>query len=312
MAKPVYISLPHLLPDKLKKKEAFTIGGIERSISLDNDMELAVAKSYTVNLRLQTKGTQTIDLSEQADVYTINDGKTYFFYCSKVSNKHGIKVTGGNPTIYLANVTINATNGNAIEITNGSPTIHIQGSDTITSSNGAGIFVVSGKTVKITAEDYNVLVAKGGNGGSGIGGYMNNGTPVACGNITITDIRYLYAHGSTDSNGNHSAGIGGAGNAACGTISITNATVHAYGGNASNSGAAVVGAGLNGSSNSATVPTIQITSSEIWAYRGAYATTSAWVVTTVMAGTESCSARAATARAPPFIVAPSIAIVRKI
>ena len=59
-------------------------------------------KVYTVNLRLQKTDTRTIDLSEQADVYTINDSKTYFLYCSKASNKHGIKVTGGNPTIYLA------------------------------------------------------------------------------------------------------------------------------------------------------------------------------------------------------------------
>ena len=84
-----------------------------------------------------------------------------------------ITVTGGSPTIYLENVNINVGSGNAINIIDGNPTIHVQGTSSISSGDGAGIYVAPNNTVTITGDSRDdQLTVRGNNGGSGIGGYV--------------------------------------------------------------------------------------------------------------------------------------------
>lgn len=152
----------------------------------------------------------------------------------------------GNATVYLEGVNIN-TSTDAISITGGSPTLHVRGSNSLTSSDGAGIYVAQGSTVTITSDDRNAntLTAQGGTGGSGIGAKKQD-----CGNIVIENVT-VNAHGSKVT-GFYAAGIGGSGSNSCGTITISNATVSAYGasdGAAGNMSTPGIGGGLKGSSN---------------------------------------------------------------
>ena len=59
------------------------------------------------------------------------------------TNNEGAPVTGGSPTIYLENANINVGSGNAINIIDGNPTIHVQGTSSIFSGDGAGIYVAT-------------------------------------------------------------------------------------------------------------------------------------------------------------------------
>ena len=107
----------------------------------------------------------------------------------------------------------------------------MQGTSSISSGDGAGIYVAPNNTVTITGDSRDdQLTVRGNNGGSGIGGYVissNNGA--ACGNITISNVTVI-SYGSWNSmSGDMAAGIGSAGGASCGAIAIENATVHAYG-----------------------------------------------------------------------------------
>ena len=183
-----------------------------------------------------------------------------------------INITGGSPTIYLDGATVAVGNGSAINITNNAtPTIYVVGRNIISSGNGAGIYVAEGSTVTITGSSRNdELTVRGSNGGSGIGGYVTDAFYGACangGNIEITKVR-INAYGSDDLSGNLAPGIGGAGNASCGTITIDNATVYAYGYSGGYSSSAI-GAGFNMFGIKGTFQTITIrNNSEVSVQRG--------------------------------------------
>lgn len=229
----------NLLPGTLNKENnTFSVavdGNTTYTINLDADLTVEAGKIHIVTLNLHTNGTKVIDLS--SGDYTINDNGTYFF---SGSGNYGIKVTGGNPKIYLSNASINVSSGNGIDISDGTPTICVQGGCSITAENGAGIYIAQDKTVRVTSDSRNnVLTCKGGKGGSGIGG--NNNT---CGNIEISNVT-VYAHGSSVNY--FSAGIGGSGYNGCGTIAIDNANVFAYGsGDGINQATPGIGGGLDG------------------------------------------------------------------
>lgn len=262
----------NLLPGTLGKDGAFTVtltDGNTHTVSLNSDMTLEAGNRHDVKLKLHKKGTQEIDLSKQTGTYTISDNGTYFF---TGIGSNGIKVTDGNPTICLANATISVGSGNAIDITGSDATIHVQGSNSVASNSGAGIYVAQNSTVTIKGGSRNdVLTATGGEGGAGIGGYINDKKFVACGNINIDNIT-LSAQGYGNSVGNYPPGIGGMGKAACGTISISNAIVHAYASYISSfQSAPAIGMGNYANETGSSILTIQIENSTIYAHRGAYA-----------------------------------------
>ena len=217
---------------------------------------------HTITWTVNSEGTQTIDLSNGD--YTISDDRTYYF---SGTASHAIKVTGGNPDIYLEDAQISVSSGNAIDIQGGSPTIHVKGNDNeVSSSDGAGIYVAGSSTVTITGRSRDdALTTRGGNGGSGIGG--NHAT---CGNIEISNMT-VHAHGSDEYGDFLSAGIGGSGNNGCGTITIDNATISAYGasdGAAGNMSSPGIGGGLRGNTKG-TYSTITIkNNSQVSVQRG--------------------------------------------
>ena len=199
---------------------------------------------HTITWTVNNEETTTIDLSNSD--YTINGDGTYYF---SGTGSHAIRVTGGNPEIYLEDAQINVSDGNAIDITGGNPTIHIKGNDNeVSSSGGAGIYVAENSTVTIqgnSTED--ALTCEGNNLNAGIGGYMiDNNTAYNCGNIVIDNVTLTARSGQTSNVGNYAAGIGAAANAKVGSISISNAIIYADGGgDNSTMGAAAIGGGID-------------------------------------------------------------------
>lgn len=223
---------------------------------------------HTITITAHRQGTQTIDLSNGD--YTISGDGTYYF---SGTASHAIRVTNGNPDIYLEDAQISVSSGNAIDITGGDPTIHVKGNDNeVSSSDGAGIYVAEGYSVTITSDDKTAnSITLTGKGGAGIGGYLASGQHSACGNIIIQNVTVIASSSYSLGMQGYNPGIGGSGNAACGKISITNAIVYAYGSNGPNQGSPAIGAGLDDSMNPGSVPTIQIETSDIYAHRGNYA-----------------------------------------
>ena len=238
--------------------------------NIDNSVTLEAGKVHTITITAVIDDTQTIDLSTLTDTRVINDNGTY--YVTGVGS-YGIKVTNGNPNIYLEDAQISVSSGNAIDIQGGSPTIHVRGENTIETGNSlsnyaAGIYVAQGSSVTIEGRDTDdVLRVTGGADGAAIGGYspaLNSHNP--CGDITIHNVT-LYAYASNAYLNNLPIGIGSTGTTACGKIEITDAIVHAQGYSSLNESTPAIGA-YSG------VPQIVISGSTIHAHRGSYGTTS--------------------------------------
>ena len=235
-----------------------------RNVQLTSPVTLEADKVHTITITANWEGTQTIDLSTLTAPYEIDDSGTYY---ATGSGQYGIRVTNGEPDIYLEDAQISVSSGNAIDIQGGNPTIHVKGNDNeVSSSDGAGIYVAGSSTVTITGNSRDdALTTRGGNGGSGIGG--NHAT---CGNIEISNMT-VHAYGSDENGEFLSAGIGGSGNNGCGTITIDNATISAYGasdGAAGNMSSPGIGGGLRGNTKG-TYSTITIkNNSQVSVQRG--------------------------------------------
>lgn len=244
----------------------FDLGGM--NCALNTPVTTQAGALHTITWTVNNEGTTTIDLSNEDCI--INDDGTYYF---SGTASHAIRVTGGNPEIYLEDAQISVSSGNAIDITGGDPTIHVKGNDNeVSSSDGAGIYVAEGYSVTITSDDKTAnSITLTGKGGAGIGGYLASGQHSACGNIIIQNVTVIASSSYSLGMQGYNPGIGGSGNAACGKISITNAIVYAYGSNGPNQGSPAIGAGLDDSMNPGSVPTIQIETSDIYAHRGNYA-----------------------------------------
>ena len=206
--------------------------GVRVQVTQDR-VDIKAGHVHTVTIRVGKAQQVTGDISDNGT------------YIVSGTREESVNITGGNPTIYLKDANINVSDGPAINITSGNPTIHVfGGSNSITSSNGAGIYVAGSSTVTITGRSRDdALTTRGGNGGSGIGG--NHAT---CGNIEISNMT-VHAHGSDENGDFLSAGIGGSGDNGCGTITIDNATISAYGasdGAAGNMSSPGIGGGLYG------------------------------------------------------------------
>ena len=229
---------------------------------------------HTITITANSEGTQTINLSTLTAPYEIDDSGTYY---ATGTGQYGIRVTNGEPNIYLEDAQISVSSGPAINIEGGNPTIHVRGENTIgtggsLSNYAAGIYVAQGSSVTITSDDKTAnSITLTGKGGAGIGGYLASGQHSACGNIIIQNVTVIASSSYSLGMQGYNPGIGGSGNAACGKISITNAIVYAYGSNGPNQGSPAIGAGLDDSMNPGSVPTIQIETSDIYAHRGNYA-----------------------------------------
>lgn len=262
------INLPPSPDYQIENFMVSTSDPIDIQCDITPSITLEAGKVHTFTLTVHRKDTKTIDLSNGD--YTINDDGIYYF---SGTASHAIRVTGGNPEIYLEDAQISVSSGNAIDITGGDPTIHVKGNDNeVSSSDGAGIYVAEGYSVTITSDDKTAnSITLTGKGGAGIGGYLASGQHSACGNIIIQNVTVIASSSYSLGMQGYNPGIGGSGNAACRKISITNAIVYAYGSNGPNQGSPAIGAGLDDSMNPGSVPTIQIETSDIYAHRGNYA-----------------------------------------
>ena len=217
---------------------------MEKNNLTDVPEVLDAAKMYTINLTVGQPVTEIT--AENCD----NISGTGNYVVNGTFNQQ-ITITGGSPTIYLENASMNITNnGHAINIQNGNPTIYISGTNNISVNGdtyGAGIYVAENSSVTITgtSED-DVLVVTGGSGGSGIGGYTSsdyNSHP--CGDITIENITVRATSNMPTVTGGYAAAIGACGDKTVGSIKINNAVVYANGGGYEYYGGAGIGGGVS-------------------------------------------------------------------
>ena len=221
----------------------FSLDGMD--CDLTSSVTTQAGALHTITWTVNNEGTTTIDLSNEDCI--INDDGTYYF---SGTGSHAIRVTNGNPDIYLEDAQISVLSGPAINIEGGNPTIHVRGENAIETDNSlsnyaAGIYVAQGSSVTIE------------------GGYspaLNSHNP--CGDITIHNVT-LYAYASNAYLNNLPIGIGSTGTASCGKIEITDAIVHARGYSSLNESNPAIGA-YSG------VPQIVISGSTIHAHRGSY------------------------------------------
>lgn len=216
---------------------------------------------HTITITANSKGTQTIDLSTLTDTHEINDNGTYYV---TGTGSYGIKVTGGNPEIYLEDAQISVSSGNAIDIQGGSPTIHVRGEgNTVTSTDNTGIAVSGGATLTIEGRSTaDMLTATAGNGGAGIGSPLGG---TVGGNITIGNVT-IHATGGSGNSAFGGAGIGSSGSGNCGDVTITDAVIMANGGDYSSG----IGMGY-GNTSQPSIGKITITNSDVTAKAGRYA-----------------------------------------
>lgn len=196
-----------------------------------------------------------VNLAELTEEYVIYEDNAYYF---SGSGSYGIKVTAGNPEIYLENAQISVSSGHAIDIQGGNPTIHVRGKDnqvTVSKGEGAGIYVAENYTVTITGNSTeDAISVTGSEGGAGIGGQWDTTGALrcSCGNINISNVT-ITAKGSLSGYGDCASGIGAAGGGTVGSITISNAIVYAEGGGTAKYGqewdyfgAAAIGGGSDG------------------------------------------------------------------
>ena len=217
------INLPPSLDYQIEKFMVFTSDPIDIQCDITPSITLEAGKVHTITITANRKDTQTIDLSNGD--YTISSDGIYYF---SGTTSHAIKVTGGNPEIYLEDAQISMASGNAIDIQDGSPTIHVRGEgNTVASTDNTGIAVSGGATLTIEGRSTaDMLTATAGNGGAGIGSPLGG---TVGGNITIGNVT-IHATGGSGNSAFGGAGIGSSGSGNCGDVTITDAVIMANGG----------------------------------------------------------------------------------
>lgn len=255
------INLPPSPDYQIEKFMVFTSDPINTPCDITTPITLEAGKVHTFTLTVHRKDTKTIDLSTLTGTHEIADNGTYYV---TGTGSYGIKVTNGNPEIYLEDAQISVSSGNAIDIQGGSPTIHVRGEgNTVTSTDNTGIAVSGGATLTIEGRSTaDMLTATAGNGGAGIGSPLGG---TVGGNITIANVTIHVTGGSGDY-AFGGAGIGSSGSGTCGDVTITDAVIVANGGDYSSG----IGMGY-GNTSQPSIGKITITNSDVTAKAGRYA-----------------------------------------
>lgn len=255
------INLPPSPDYQIEKFMVFTSDPINTPCDITTPITLEAGKVHTFTLTVHRKDTKTIDLSTLTGTHEIADNGTYYV---TGTGSYGIKVTNGNPEIYLEDAQISVSSGNAIDIQGGSPTIHVRGEgNTVTSTDNTGIAVSGGATLTIEGRSTaDMLTATAGNGGAGIGSPLGG---TVGGNITIANVT-IHATGGSGDYAFGGAGIGSSGSGTCGDVTITDAVIVANGGDYSSG----IGMGY-GNTSQPSIGKITITNSDVTAKAGRYA-----------------------------------------
>ena len=236
----------------------FSLDGMD--CDLTSSVTTQAGALHTITITANSEGTQTIDLSTLTDTHEINDNGTYYV---TGTGSYGIKVTNGNPNIYLEDAQISVSDGNAIDIQGGSPTIHVRSENSVSSADNTGIAVSGGATLTIEGRSTaDMLTATAGNGGAGIGSPLGG---TVGGNITIGNVT-IHATGGSGNSAFGGAGIGSSGSGNCGDVTIADAVIVANGGDYSSG----IGMGY-GNTSQPSIGKITITNSDVTAKAGRYA-----------------------------------------
>ena len=250
-----------LPPCSVQRFYVMSEAGVTRYFDIDNSVTLEAGKVHTITITANSEGTQPIDLSTLTDTREINDNGTYYV---TGTGQYGIRVTNGNPEIYLEDAQISVSSGNGIDIQGGSPTIHVRGErNTVASTDNTGIAVSGGATLTIEGRSTaDMLTATAGNGGAGIGSPLGG---TVGGNITIGNVT-IHATGGSGNSAFGGAGIGSSGSGNCGDVTIADAVIMANGGDYSSG----IGMGY-GNTSQPSIGKITITNSDVTAKAGRYA-----------------------------------------
>lgn len=261
----------NLRPGTLQANNSFEVakeGGTPVRVTLDADVSITAGQVHTINISVNPVVPEDAEVITDATGEISDEGD----YVVRGSFGNSITITGGSPDIYLDNANIDLSRNyqiiNPISITNGaSPIIHVVGNNSITACDYtnvrmAGIYVDSQSSVTICGNGTDdVLTVTGGSDGAAIGGYSSDyTTDYACGDIAISNVT-VYAYAVHACVNKYPPAIGSTGDATCGSITITDAIVHAHSQGIDNYSAPAIGA-------FSYVPEITISGSEIYAYRG--------------------------------------------
>ena len=261
----------NLRPGTLQANNSFEVakeGGTPVRVRLENNVSITAGQVHTINISVNPVVPEDAEVITDATGEISGEGD----YVVRGSFGSSITITGGSPDIYLDNANIDLSRNyqiiNPISITNGaSPIIHVVGNNSITACDYtnvrmAGIYVDSQSSVTICGNGTDdVLTVTGGSDGAAIGGYSSDyNTDYACGDIAISNVT-VYAYVVYSCVNKYPPAIGSTGDATCGSITITDAIVHARSHGIDNYSAPAIGA-------FSYVPEITISGSEIYAYRG--------------------------------------------
>ena len=261
----------NLRPGTLQANNSFEVAKAEGDpvrVTLDADVPITAGQVHTINISVNPVVPENAEVITDATGEISDEGD----YVVRGSFGSSITITGGSPDIYLDNVNMDFSYNkeiiSPISITNGaSPIIHVVGNNSITACDNisvrmAGIYVDSQSSVTICGNGTDdVLTVTGGSDGAAIGGYSSDyTTDYACGDIAISNVT-VYAYAVINSVNKFPPAIGSTGDATCGSITITDAIVHARSHGMNAYSAPAIGA-------FSYVPEITISGSEIYAYRG--------------------------------------------
>ena len=261
----------NLRPGTLQANNSFEVakeGGTPVRVRLENNVSITAGQVHTINISVNPVVPEDAEVITDATGEISGEGD----YVVRGSFGSSITITGGSPDIYLDNANIDLSRNyqiiNPISITNGaSPIIHVVGNNSITACDYtnvrmAGIYVDSQSSVTICGNGTDdVLTVTGGSDGAAIGGYSSDyTTDYACGDIAISNVT-VYAYVVNSCVNKYPPAIGSTGDATCGSITITDAIVHAHSHGINDYSAPAIGA-------YSYVPEITISGSEIYAYRG--------------------------------------------
>ena len=261
----------NLRPGTLQANNSFEVakeGGTPVRVRLENNVSITAGQVHTINISVNPVVPEDAEVITDATGEISGEGD----YVVRGSFGSSITITGGSPDIYLDNANIDLSRNyqiiNPISITNGaSPIIHVVGNNSITACDYtnvrmAGIYVDSQSSVTICGNGTDdVVTVTGGSDGAAIGGYSSDyNTDYACGDIAISNVT-VYAYVVYSCVNKYPPAIGSTGDATCGSITITDAIVHARSHGIDNYSAPAIGA-------FSYVPEITISGSEIYAYRG--------------------------------------------
>ena len=261
----------NLRPGTLQANNSFEVAKAEGApvrVTLDADVPITAGQVHTINISVNPVVPEDAEVITDATGEISDEGD----YVVRGSFGNSITITGGSPDIYLDNANIDLSRNyqiiNPISITNGaSPIINVVGNNSITACDYtnvrmAGIYVDSQSSVTICGNGTDdVLTVTGGSDGAAIGGYSSDyTTDYACGDIAISNVT-VYAYAVYACVNKYPPAIGSTGDATCGSITITDAIVHAHSHGINDYSAPAIGA-------FSYVPEITISGSEIYAYRG--------------------------------------------